>query len=974
MNYWWGLYGKCIEEHQQFKYKINEMLNERCPDGTSRLGGSKGLLEIERDGLFNLDDLFFENFENLLNQYETDLWWSFGRFLAGSAISAGVWDRIDNVNFGQGSITSWLNSIEIRWQRHSAEAILALGEEGTENIVTRPFHIETNQSRLESYYNTESRNMVDRFFDLKQRIKSNYRCEDDDDDYDDDDDDKPNYPVPPLKPTVRQPTYDPSGYVFESVPSNRLEGVKATVYYMETNEDVTGVTQNAPTFWNAEEYEQNNPIFTDENGIYFWDVPQGLWQVKFEKEGYETTYSEWLPVPPPQLDINIGMVQAKKPEVKKVHGYMDGVEVEFDKYMIPDLLNTDNIMVSQNGKAVEGKIVLLNGESTYNDENTEYASKLRFVPTTPFNTSKVTLTILNNVKSYAGLTMEENFQQTIDVELEMTSIETESDIDLTCEEEYVLTVTVLPAAASKGKTIYVKTSSPMIAAVEKESYVLDKDGKAEIKVTGDLPGSASLFYTIDGYDLTSSTNVRVNFAVPVFLPLPFASVISGTSMYRGTEVELFSSNQELKIWYTTDGSCPCDENGTRKEYTGPITIDGDVVIKAITENADGETSEVASFNYTILKNNSGLKLNEEWQWVSFNMQNDVLNDVNKALASGTWTDNDEIKNMRYSDSYSSQNKKWFGTLSLHGNINNSSMYKIHSSGAQTLNITGEAVNPSNMPISVGPNWNYISYLPMTAMSIEEALADYDAQENDMIKSQDAIAVYSTTTGWTGELKQLRPGEGYMMKRGENAPTTSFHYPSMSSSNTNIEVKPRNIHRYSGNMNIIGKVVYDDLADGDSIIAIVNGEMRGRCAVNKDAMVFMTIEGDNSSDVSLAIVRGGEIVSTANNRIKYVNDEVIGSLSYPTEIKFLQSDDVNVIQTYPNIVEDYFNISINLSDIHSVGINIYSLNGLKVFDSQENNLSTNQYHKSINLSNISAGVYIANITLNNESHIVRIIKK
>ena len=29
---------------------------------------------------------------------------------------------------------------------------------------------------------------------------------------------------------------------------------------------------------------------------------------KYEKEGYETTWSEWLPVPPPQTEVNIGMV------------------------------------------------------------------------------------------------------------------------------------------------------------------------------------------------------------------------------------------------------------------------------------------------------------------------------------------------------------------------------------------------------------------------------------------------------------------------------------------------------------------------------------------------------------------------------------------------------------------------------------------------------------------------------------------
>ena len=36
------------------------------------------------------------------------------------------------------------------------------------------------------------------------------------------------------------------------------------------------------------------PCYTDGNGEYAWDVPEGYWQVKYEKEGYETVYSDWL--------------------------------------------------------------------------------------------------------------------------------------------------------------------------------------------------------------------------------------------------------------------------------------------------------------------------------------------------------------------------------------------------------------------------------------------------------------------------------------------------------------------------------------------------------------------------------------------------------------------------------------------------------------------------------------------------------
>ncbi len=86
--------------------------------------------------------------------------------------------------------------------------------------------------------------------------------------------------------------------------SNRLPGVTTTVYQKKNGSAVK---------WNAEDYSQQNPLVTDEAGFYRWDVPQGEWQVKYEKDGYETCYSEWLPVPPPQLDVNVGMKQTTPP-------------------------------------------------------------------------------------------------------------------------------------------------------------------------------------------------------------------------------------------------------------------------------------------------------------------------------------------------------------------------------------------------------------------------------------------------------------------------------------------------------------------------------------------------------------------------------------------------------------------------------------------------------------------------------------
>ena len=105
---------------------------------------------------------------------------------------------------------------------------------------------------------------------------------------------------------------DPSGYVYDLNSSERIEGVTVTVYCI-LNDDSEDFWNKKPSeseygsVWDAAEYSQINPLITDSEGCYAWDVPDGWWRVKYEKEGYITTWSEWLPVPPPQTEVNIGM-------------------------------------------------------------------------------------------------------------------------------------------------------------------------------------------------------------------------------------------------------------------------------------------------------------------------------------------------------------------------------------------------------------------------------------------------------------------------------------------------------------------------------------------------------------------------------------------------------------------------------------------------------------------------------------------
>jgi len=145
--------------------------------------------------------------------------------------------------------------------------------------------------------------------------------------------------------------------------------------------------------------------------------------VKYEKAGYETAYSEWLPVPPPQLEVNVGLVQYAQPQVSMALGYEEGVVVEFDKYMQPATLTAANIRVTRNGAAAAGTIHLLNAEENPENTSEQFASKIRFVPATPFTVSDdVVLTVKSGVVSYAGVCMAVDFQQQVAIRQEMKTL------------------------------------------------------------------------------------------------------------------------------------------------------------------------------------------------------------------------------------------------------------------------------------------------------------------------------------------------------------------------------------------------------------------------------------------------------------------------------------------------------------------------------------------------------------------------
>ncbi len=189
---------------------------------------------------------------------------------------------------------------------------------------------------------------------------------------------------------------DPSGYVYETFEDNRIQGVTATLYYENDAGDME--------VWDAEEYNQKNPLITDNDGNYAWDVPEGLWQVVYTKEGYETVYSEKMVVPPPQLDVNIAMISTEPAHISKVTNLGDKLRITFDKYLLVDTILQDRIQLMYEGEIIDSAVSInKNHIRQYNDEQVTRYLEIQLKDGF-FNKEQVYEIIVNDgLETYAGV-------------------------------------------------------------------------------------------------------------------------------------------------------------------------------------------------------------------------------------------------------------------------------------------------------------------------------------------------------------------------------------------------------------------------------------------------------------------------------------------------------------------------------------------------------------------------------------------
>ena len=225
-----------------------------------------------------------------------------------------------------------------------------------------------------------------------------------------------------------EPVHDPSGIVYEAVLSNPVEGAEVTLSKYESDSDPLSLWDD------SDHLGQSNPLLTDENGYYRWDVPEGEWYVTASKNGYDPGSSQndieavithgdrnYLPVLPPQLDVNIPLISYQPPEVQSVSAKTDGVYITFSKYMNEnDLIKKNFTLTDSAGNDISFKVEKLDSEKAPSniryDSNTPSYTKNILLSCSLKNNSGVSLRINGDLRSYADVYMTAPFEADATVE------------------------------------------------------------------------------------------------------------------------------------------------------------------------------------------------------------------------------------------------------------------------------------------------------------------------------------------------------------------------------------------------------------------------------------------------------------------------------------------------------------------------------------------------------------------------------
>lgn len=251
---------------------------------------------------------------------------------------------------------------------------------------------------------------------------------------------------------------------------------------------------------------------------------------------------------------------------------------------------------------------------------------------------------------------------------------------------------------------------------------------------------------------------------------------------------------------------------------------------------------------------------------------------------------DGVETVKSKDAFANCDKgTWHGKSF---DVDNRSMYKARMSSAKVLKLIGSHGSKEDRTITVMPGWNWIAYNNTQTASVADALAGMDPQDGDMIKGQYGFALFDGYE-WTGSLKALTPGQGYMLQSA-SANVRTFNYPSSlpayvqkkaAAQSKQSTFTPVDHHKYPSNMTITARVTLDGMVQQDAEVGVFAGdECRTAEFTDADGYAYFTVPGDGKCTLRFMLAKDGQ-TWLSDVTLDFAEDAICGSYKLPFEVTF-----------------------------------------------------------------------------------------
>jgi len=344
-------------------------------------------------------------------------------------------------------------------------------------------------------------------------------------------------------------------------------------------------------------------------------------------------------------------------------------------------------------------------------------------------------------------------------------------------------------------------------------------------------------------------------AAPVYYPRYDAYFTQMMVYGNGTDA---GKPVEFKIWNAAQGKVyPTVECRT--------TIDSqDKIDMKFASNGNYGTAQAPMAWNALDRIEEALILQKGWNWTSLYVDDPDDMSVSGMLNSISLDGNRIVGFNNFADC---SNGTWSGNI---GNLEVGRMYMVKSSALDTLTVSGKEVQSNLYPVTIQKNWNWIGLNASYAISLNQAFAGLEPANNDLVKSQNAFAVYDGYE-WVGRLTSLAPGKGYMYssQSGENKQFTYPAYQAVAGASKVltrsdiVDVEPafsvndQVYHKYPGNMTIVARVMDNGWIKADAQAAVfVDGECRDASVAIRDGLLFLIVPGQKSETLNFEVVTGG----------------------------------------------------------------------------------------------------------------------